>query len=105
MLRRLGPTHLLIGRAKASGCCCLVGDDLSHRAMVGEYPRLARQHVSGRGSLLHLLPCAMSGETDHDISSTGASSAALAGGVRIGGGACDSAWKIDPCRGVIGVQL
>src|SRR6266851_8522785 len=64
MLRRLGPTHLLMGRAKASGCCCLVGDDLGHRAMVGEYPWLARRHVSGRGGLLDHAPCAMSGETD-----------------------------------------
>src|SRR6266851_8415965 len=87
MLRRLGPTHLLIGRAKASGCCCLVEDDLGHRAMVGEYPWLARQHVSGRGSLLNLLPCAVRRETDHGIPSTGAGSAGLAGGVRVSGGA------------------
>jgi hypothetical protein len=52
MLRRLGPTHLLIGRAKASGCCCLVGDDLGHRPVVSEHPRLAGRHVSGGGGLL-----------------------------------------------------
>src|SRR6202045_2549267 len=87
MLRRLGPTHLLIGRAKASGCCCLVGDDLGHRTMVGEYPGLARRHVSRRDGLLDLLPGAMSGETDHGVPNSGAGSAGLAGGVRIGGGA------------------
>ena len=87
MLRRLGPTHLLIGRAKAPGCCCLVGDDLSHRAMVGEYPWLAGRYVSGRSSLLDLLPCAVRRETDHGIPSTGAGSAGLAGGVRVSGGA------------------
>src|SRR5216683_1031985 len=87
MLRRLGPTHLLIGRAKASGCCCLVGDDLSHRTMVGEYPGLARGHVSRRDGLLDLLPSTMSGETDHGIPNAGAGSAGLAGGVRVSGGA------------------
>jgi hypothetical protein len=85
MLRRLGPTHLLIGRAKASGCCCLVGDDLGHRPVIPEYPRLAGSHVSGGGSLLDLLPGAMSGETDHGIPNTGAGTASLAGRVRIGG--------------------
>ena len=87
MLRRLGPTHLLIGRAKASGCCCLVGDDLGHVAMLWECPQLARWHVAGRGGLLDLLPCAMSGETDHGIANSGAGSAGPAGGVRVSGGA------------------
>ena len=64
MLRRLGPTHLLIGRAKASGCCCLVGNDLSHRPVIPEYPRLAGRYVSGGNSLLDLLPCAVRRETD-----------------------------------------
>jgi hypothetical protein len=86
MLRRLGPTHLLTGRAKVSGCCCLVGDDLGHRPMITEYPGLARRHVSGGDGLLDLLPSAMSGETDHGPNS-GAGAAGLAGGVRICGGA------------------
>jgi hypothetical protein len=63
MLQRLGPTHLLIGRAKASGCCCLVGDDLSHGPVVAEYPPLTRRHISGASGLLDLLPSAMSRET------------------------------------------
>src|SRR5712671_1792199 len=87
MRRRLGPTHLLIGRAKASGCCCLVGDDLGHRPVFWEYPWLARRHVSGRGGLLDLLPCTVRRETDYGIPNAGAGSAGLAGGVRIGGGA------------------
>ena len=87
MLRRLGPTHLLIGRAKTSGCYCLLGDDLGHRAMLWDYPGLAGGNVAGRGGLLDLLPSAMSRETDHGIPSAGAGAAGLAGGVRIGGGA------------------
>jgi len=87
MLQRLGPTHLLIGRAKASGCCCLVGDHLGHRPVIPEYPRLARRYVSGANSLLDLLPSAVGGETDHGIPNAGASTASLAGGVRICGGA------------------
>src|ERR1700730_3335386 len=87
MLRRLGPTHLLIGRAKASGCCCLVGDNLGHRAMVGEYPGLARRYVSGGSGLLDLLPSTMSWEADQRIPNARAGAAGLAGGVRIGGGA------------------
>jgi hypothetical protein len=81
MLRRLGPTHLLIGRAKASGCCCLVGDDLGHRPVVSEYPRLAGRYVAGGGGLLDLLPRAMSGETDYGIPNPGAGATGLAGGV------------------------
>src|SRR3984893_9344155 len=87
MLRRLGPTDLLIGRAKASGCCCLVGNDLGHRSVFGENPGLAGRDVAGRGGLLDLLPSAMSGETDHGVPNSGAGAAGLAGGVRIGGGA------------------
>src|SRR6267378_3636354 len=86
MLRRLGPTHLLIGRAKASGCYCLPGDDLGHVAMLWECPQLARWHVAGRGGLLDLLPCAMSWEADHGIPGVGTCAAGFAGRVRIGGG-------------------
>ena len=87
MLQRLGPTHLLIGRAKASGCCCLVGDDLGHRPVFGENPGLAGRDVAGRGGLLDLLPSAMSRESDHGIPNPGAGAASLAGGVRVRGGA------------------
>src|ERR1700758_4857906 len=87
MLRRLGPTHLLIGRAKASGCCCLVGDDLGHRPVFGENPGLAGRDVAGRGGLLDLLPGAMSGATNHVVVTSGAGTAGLAGGVLIVGGA------------------
>jgi hypothetical protein len=84
MLRRLGPTHLLIGRAKASGCCCFVGDDLGHRPMGCERPALAGSNVAGCGGRFDLPPCAMSWETDHGIPNAGAGSASLAGGIRIG---------------------
>src|SRR3984893_12736427 len=84
MLRRLGPTHLLIGRAKASGCCSFVGDDLSHRAMVGEYPWLAHCDLAGGSGLLELLPCAMSWEADPGLPGVVACAAGLAGRVRIG---------------------
>jgi hypothetical protein len=70
MLRRIGPTHLLIGRAKASGCCCFVGSDLGHRAMLWEGPGLAYGYIAGRGGLLDLLPCAVRREADHGIPST-----------------------------------
>src|ERR1700730_18324646 len=87
MLQRLGPTHLLIGRAKASGCRSLVGGDLGHCPVVSEHPRLAGRYVAGGNCLLDLLPGAMSGETDHGIPDAGTGSAGLAGSVRIGGGA------------------
>src|SRR5882724_6917173 len=97
MLQRLGPTHLLIGRAKASGCCCLVGDDLGHRPVIPEYPWLARRHVSGGGGLLDLLPGAMSREADHSISNMGAGAAGLAGGIRVSSGRDrypSSGWRV-----------
>jgi len=84
MLRSLGPTHLLIRRAKVSSCCCLLGDDLGHRPVFREYPGLAWSYLSGGDGLLNLLPCAMSGETDYGIPNPGAGAAALAGRVGIG---------------------
>src|SRR5262249_31635600 len=83
MLRRFGPTHLLIGRAKASDCCCLVGGDLGQRPMITEHPALAGSDLAGGSGLLDLLPGAMSREADHGIANSGAGAAGLAGGARI----------------------
>ncbi len=97
MLQCLGPTHQQMGRAKASGCCCFFGDDLSHRPVITECPRLAGRYVSGGNSLLDFLRGAMSGEPDHSIPYAGAGAAGLAGGVRIGGGAdrdASSGWCV-----------
>ena len=58
MLQRLDPAHQLIGRVKASGCC-FGGEDLGHRAMIGEGPALAGRHVARGGRRFDLAPAAV----------------------------------------------
>ena len=71
---------------QASGCCRLLGDYLGHRAVVRECPALAYGDVARSGGRLDLAPGAVRWETDHCIPDMGASSAGLAGGVRVASG-------------------
>ena len=64
MLQHLRPTNPQIGRAKVLGYCCLFGDDLGYRAVVGEGPWLPRFHVAGSGSLFDDTPPTMRWEAD-----------------------------------------
>jgi len=70
----------------ASGCCRLLGDYLGHRAVVRECPALAYGDIARSGGRLDLAPGAVRWETDHCIPDMGASSAGLAGGVRVASG-------------------
>jgi len=72
MLRRLGPPDRQSWRAKASGCCCLFGDDLGHRPVLRERPGPASWHVARGCGLLGDTPCAVRREANDGPTGLGA---------------------------------
>jgi hypothetical protein len=64
---------------QASGCCCLLRDDLGHSAMVPECPAFSRWDISGGNRGLDPPPGTVSRETDYSIPDPGPPGAERAG--------------------------